>query len=52
VTWSVLPQFDDVVTRISAPLQFVEIIFMLWLLVFGARRTFRNRPAHLPATST
>lgn len=52
VTWSVLPEFDAVVTRISAPLQFVEIIFMLWLLVFGARRTFRSRPAGFPARST
>lgn len=51
VTSSVLPQFDDVVTRISAPLQFVEILFMLWLLVFGARRTLRSRPANFPATS-
>lgn len=52
VTWSVLPRFDDVVTRVAAPLQFVEIIFMLWLLAFGARRTFRSRPTRFPATST
>lgn len=52
VTWSVLPRFDDVVTRIATPLQFVEIIFMLWLLAFGARRTFRSRPTRFPATST
>jgi hypothetical protein len=51
-TWSVLPQFDDAVTRIAAPLQFIEILFMLWLLVFGARRTLRGRPAPSPATST
>ena len=52
VTWSVLPQFDDLVTRIAAPLQFIEILFMLWLLAFGARRTFRSQPASFPATST
>lgn len=52
VTWSVLPQFDGAITRIAAPLQFVEIFFMLWLLVFGARRTLRRAPARLPTTST
>lgn len=52
VTWAVLPQFDDVVTRISAPLQFIEILFMLWLLAFGARRSFRSPSASSPATST
>lgn len=52
VTWSMLPQFDGVVTRIAVPLQFVEILFMLWLLVFGARRTLRSQPASFPATST
>lgn len=51
VTWSVLPQVDDLVTRIAAPLQFIEILFMLWLLVFGARRTLRARPASFPARS-
>jgi len=52
ITWSVLPQFDEVVSRISAPLQFIEILFMLWLLAFGARRTFRSQPANFPAAST
>lgn len=52
ITWSVLPQFDEVVSRISAPLQFIEILFMLWLLAFGARRTFRGQPANFPAAST
>jgi hypothetical protein len=51
-TWSVLPQFDDIVTSVSMPLQLIEILFMLWLLVFGARRTLRGRPAPFPATST
>lgn len=52
ITWSVLPQFDEVVSRISAPLQFIEILFMLWLLAFGARRTFRSQLANFPAAST
>jgi hypothetical protein len=43
VTWSLLPQFDGVVTRIAAPLQFVEILLMLWLLIMGARPGFRRR---------
>lgn len=52
ITWSVLPGFDNAVTAIATPLQFVEIFFMLWLLVFGARRTLRSQPAGFPATST
>lgn len=52
ITWSALPQLDDLVTRIATPLQFIEILFMLWLLVFGARRTLRRTPAMLPAAST
>jgi len=52
VTWSVLPQLDDLVTRIAVPLQFVEIFFMLWLLVFGARRTLRSQSASFFARST
>jgi hypothetical protein len=52
VTWSVLPQFDDIVTSVSMPLQLIEILFMLWLLVLGARRTLRGRPVPFPATST
>lgn len=42
ITWSVLPRLDDAVSTIAAPLQFVEILFMLWLLVMGARRSFRR----------
>lgn len=52
ITWSLLPQFDEIATRIAAPLQFIEILFMLWLLACGARRTLRQPPANLPATST
>lgn len=52
ITWSVLPQFDDVVTRIAFPLQFGEVALMLWLLLFGARRTLHRPPAILPTAST
>ncbi|WHZ18142.1 MAG: hypothetical protein OJF55_000291 [Rhodanobacteraceae bacterium] len=51
VTWSVLPQFDDVITRIAFPLQFGEVALMLWLLLFGARSSLRRPPAILPTTS-
>ena len=53
VTWSVLPQFDDVVTRIAFPLQFGEValMLMLWLLLFGAHSTLRRLPATLPTAS-
>lgn len=51
VTWSLLPRFDDLVTRIAFPLQFGEVALMLWLLLFGARRTLRSQPATFPTAS-
>lgn len=51
VTWSLLPRFDDLVTRIAFPLQFGEVALMLWLLLFGARRTLRSQPASFPTAS-
>lgn len=33
----VLPQFEAVVSRWMSPLQLVEMVFMLWLLVMGAK---------------
>jgi hypothetical protein len=33
----VLPEYEDVVARWMSPIQFVEIIFMLWLLIMGAK---------------
>ncbi|HEX7198282.1 MAG TPA: DUF4386 domain-containing protein, partial [Dongiaceae bacterium] len=36
-TFLVLPQYKDIVARWTAPLQFGEILFMLWLLIKGAK---------------
>jgi hypothetical protein len=36
VTSLALPQYEDVVSRWMSPIQLVEMIFMLWLLVMGA----------------
>jgi hypothetical protein len=37
LTSLVLPQYEAAVSRWMNPLQAVEIVFMLWLVVFGAR---------------
>jgi len=48
--WALLPAYADSVSNIAAPFQFVEIVFMLWLLVMGARSGFRStRDGHVPA---
>ena len=39
--WALLPSYADTVSSIASPFQFVEILFMLWLLVMGARSGFR-----------
>ena len=33
----VLPQYETAVSRWMNPLQAVEVIFMLWLVIFGAK---------------
>jgi hypothetical protein len=33
---TLLPQYEDLVSNISTPIQFGELAFMLWLLVLGA----------------
>jgi len=33
----VLPAYEDVVSRWMSPLQLVEVVFMLWLLIMGAK---------------
>lgn len=43
--WALLPSYADSVSSIATPFQFVEIVFMLWLLVMGARRGFRANAA-------
>jgi len=40
--WAVLPAYADSISSIASPFQFVEVVFMLWLLVMGARRGFRT----------
>lgn len=42
----VLPQYQDAVSRVADPLQAVEVVFMLWLLVMGAK------PKLLPGLAT
>jgi hypothetical protein len=34
---TLLPHYEDLADSISTPLQFGELAFMLWLLIFGAR---------------
>jgi Domain of unknown function (DUF4386) len=36
VTSLALPQYEDAVSRWMSPIQLVEVIFMLWLLIMGA----------------
>lgn len=43
--WAVLPQWQDTLSSVLGPLQFVEVLFMLWLLVLGARPGFRQAQA-------
>jgi hypothetical protein len=42
IAWAVLPQFQDMISSIATPFQFGEIVFMLWLLIMGARKSFRR----------
>ena len=34
------PQYVDLISTISAPLNFAEVAIALWLVLFGARTTF------------
>lgn len=42
IAWAVLPQWQDTLSSALGPLQFVEVLFMLWLLLLGARPGFRR----------
>jgi hypothetical protein len=42
LAWALLPDWQDALSSVLGPLQFVEVLFMLWLLVLGARRGFRR----------
>lgn len=52
VAWAVLPRIEDTIATIAMPLQFGEVALMLWLLLFGARRTLRSHPETLSTAST
>jgi hypothetical protein len=42
LAWALLPAWQDRLSSVLGPLQFVEVLFMLWLLVLGARPGFRR----------
>ncbi|MDE2086987.1 MAG: DUF4386 domain-containing protein [Xanthomonadaceae bacterium] len=44
LAWALLPGWQDTLSSLLGPLQFVEVLFMLWLLVLGARPDFRRTP--------
>ncbi|SFK26783.1 DUF4386 domain-containing protein [Rhodanobacter glycinis] len=48
--WAVSPQIQDTLSSIAWPIQFGEVVFMLWLLIMGARSGFRR--SHVPAQSS
>ncbi len=37
ITSLALPQYEDAVSRWMSPIQLVEMVFMLWLLIMGAQ---------------
>lgn len=45
LAWALLPGWQDTLSSVLGPLQFVEVLFMLWLLVIGARPGFRRTQA-------
>ena len=42
LVWALRPDWQDTLSSLLGPLQFVEVLFMLWLLAMGARRGFRR----------
>lgn len=42
LAWALSPDWQDRLSGVLGPLQFVEVLFMLWLLVLGARPGFRS----------
>ena len=44
LAWALSPAWQDRLSGLLGPLQFVEVLFMLWLLVLGARPDFRRTP--------
>lgn len=51
LAWALLPGWQGTLSTVLGPLQFVEVLFMLWLLVLGARPGFRRvQPAFVTST--
>jgi hypothetical protein len=47
----VLPQYEAIVSRWMSPLQFGELLFLLWLLIMGAKPKSLADPAHSPTAA-
>jgi len=47
----VLPQYETIVSRWMSPLQFGELVFMLWLLIMGAKPKPPANPAYSSAAA-
>lgn len=52
LAWAILPGMRDTLSSVLGPLQFVEVLFMLWLLVLGARPGFRRGDARAASSQT
>jgi hypothetical protein len=44
-----LPQYEDIVSRWISPIQAVELLFMFWLLIMGAKPKPRQNVSHATA---
>ena len=44
-TGLLLPHYEDAVSKIAFPAQLGEVVFMLWILVMGAKVQTVNTPA-------
>ena len=44
-----LPQYEEIVSRWASPLQAVELLFMFWLLIMGARPKPQGNTPHATA---
>lgn len=51
LAWALFPGWQDTLSSVLGPLQFVEVLFMLWLLVPGAQRGFRRLRDNAPASA-
>lgn len=53
LAWALRPDWQDTLSSLLGPLQFMEVLFMLWLLAMGARPGFRRtQPASASPTGT